>query len=571
MINDETIQAGRKSRVLAMTSIAFGTVLLCYLAAVSLALPGWSPAKIAGLVAVSLFYGYGFIAWRTTQYRWIAHALILTAQIMAFAASLTNGGLTGYVAPMQIIAPLAAGFFLTSRSAIIYGAVSVGFFGLLLVFDINGWVSPTPYSAEAERVAALFLLSTTTVLGLVCVIGFVRALERMLVAARQADAAKSAFLANMSHEIRTPMNGVLGLLDLARNGPDGRLDAEGVVTAHASATALVTVLNDILDVSKLDQGAIVIREEPCDLRGLCEEVVSLFGVQVSGRDIALVLDYDVSLQNCYALDAVRLRQVMWNLVGNAVKFTERGEVRLAVRPEPGGGGGLQFEVSDTGIGLSAEARERIFDRFAQADDTTTRDFGGTGLGLTICRELTRLMGGELAVESEAGAGSRFHFRLEAVPAGPVGRLEGRNADVPGAVSGVASNSGRTLRVLVVDDQAINRTVATALLQHLGHECVLAEGGEAALACAAEQRFDAILMDIQMPGMDGMAVTRRIRHDIPLNAATPIYALTASALAEDRARYRAAGMDGCLGKPLQINTLAAQLADPCPDAGTVAQA
>ena len=573
MINDATLKAGDKSRTLATTCVAFGTVLLCYLGAVSLALPGWSPAKIAGLVAVSLFYGYGFIAWRTTQYRWVAHALIFTAQIMAFAASLTNGGLTGYVAPMQIIAPLAAGFFLTSRSAVIYGAVSVGFFALLLVFDINGWVSPTPYSAEAERIAALFLLSTTTLLGLVCVIGFVRALERMLVAAQQADAAKSAFLANMSHEIRTPMNGVLGLLDLARNGPDGRLDADGVKIAHASAAALITVLNDVLDVSKLDQGAITIRPEPSDFKALCGEVIGLFGVQVGDRDIDLVLDYDDDLPRWYTLDAVRVRQVLWNLVGNAVKFTERGHVRLCVRPDPDERGCLRVEVEDTGIGLSADARDRIFDRFAQADDTTTRDFGGTGLGLTICRELTRLMGGDLVVESEAGRGSTFHFRLAATPAEPA-------ADpVPSAMAPALERTGqgvagggeaRSLTVLVVDDQAINRTVASALLQHLGHDCVLAHGGEDALERAAAQRFDVILMDIQMPGMDGMTVTRRIRRDIPLNADTPIHALTASAMAEDRALYQAAGMDGCLGKPLQIDTLAAQLGTPVPAPPTAAQ-
>ena len=562
MINDETLQAGDKSRTLAMTCAAFGTVLLCYLGAVSLALPGWSPAKAAGLFAVSLFYGYAFIAWRTSQYRWVAHALIFTAQIMAFAASLTNGGLNGYVAPLQVVAPLAAGFFLTSRSAVIYGAISVGFFALLLVFDINGWVSPTPYSAEAERIAALLLLSTTTLLGLICVIGFVRALERMLGAARQADQAKSVFLANMSHEIRTPMNGVLGLLDLARNGPDGRLDAEGVKAAHASATALITVLNDVLDVSKLDQGGIEIRPEPCDLKALCDEVIGLFAVQTGDRDIGLVLDYEDSLPRWYVLDAVRLRQVLWNLVGNAVKFTARGHVRLVVRQDPDHADSLRVEVEDTGIGLSADACDRIFDRFAQADDTTTRDFGGTGLGLTICRELTRLMGGDLAVESEMGQGSTFHFRLIATPV-ELAAGTAPSTDEPvgdGTGQGKTGDSEvRSLTVLVVDDQAINRTAASALLQHLGHDCVLAHGGEDALARAAVQRFDAILMDIQMPGMDGMAVTRRIRRDIPLNAATPIHALTANAFAEDRALYQAAGMDGCLGKPLQIDTLAAQLA------------
>ncbi|MFY0636393.1 ATP-binding protein [Maricaulis maris] len=551
MVRHSDSPTNGKGRVLAITCIVFGLILVSYLGAVSLVLPGWTPAKILGLFASGLFISLGVIAWTANQYRWVAHTFILGAQLMAFAASLTNGGLLGYVAPLQLIAPLAAGFFLSARAATVYGVSSVILFGLLFLLGVQGVVTPTPYSVDAERAAAFFLLSMVSILSLICVIGFVRTQESLLRESRKAEQAKSAFLANMSHEIRTPMNGVLGLLELARESEDGTLDPQGVATVHASATALVTVLNDILDVTKLDQGGITINREACDLRRLCSDVIALFAVQVADRDVILSLDYDDSLPRWLMLDPVRVRQVLWNLVGNAVKFTEHGRVVLRVTAHDRESDRLLVEVEDSGIGLSSEAQDRIFDRFAQADETTTRDYGGTGLGLAICRDLTALMGAALRVESVVDKGSTFRFELTAV------------AVDAGATAERVRPSGRSLRVLVVDDQPINLTVAAALLTHLGHDPCLAEGPDTAIALAHAEAFDVILMDIQMPGMDGLGVTGLIRQEAALNAETPIFAVTASALDEDRARYREAGMDGCIGKPLQLEALAEYLGSARP--------
>ena len=555
MIRHSDSPTNGKGRVLAITCVVFGLILVSYLGAVSLALPGWTPAKALGLFASGLFIALGVIAWTTNQYRWVAHTFILGAQLMAFAASLTNGGLLGYVAPLQLIAPLAAGFFLSARAATVYGISSVILFALLLLLGVQGIITPTPYSMDAERVAAFFLLSMVSILSLICVIGFVRTQENLLRESRKAEQAKSAFLANMSHEIRTPMNGVLGLLELARESKDGTLDRQGVATVHASATALVTVLNDILDVTKLDQGGITINREACDLRRLCTDVIALFAVQVADRDVVLNLEYDDSLPRWLMLDPVRVRQVLWNLVGNAVKFTEHGHVILRVTAHDREPDRLMVEVEDSGIGLSREAQDRIFDRFAQADETTTRDYGGTGLGLAICRDLTALMGAALCVESVVDKGSTFRFELTAVAA---------DAGA-GATAERVRSSGRALRVLVVDDQPINLTVAAALLTHLGHDPCLAEGPDTAIALARAEAFDVILMDIRMPGMDGLGVTEAIRQEAAPNAETPIFAVTASALDEDRARYREAGMDGCIGKPLQLEALAEHLGSARPRA------
>ncbi|WP_300528801.1 ATP-binding protein [Maricaulis sp.] len=553
MTGDHVISIEAKNRILGRTCLSFAVVLLVYLSLITVLMPGISPAKIVGFVATSIFALLSVSAWRQWNYSLTAHSFIITAQLTAFLASTSNGGVTGYVTPFIIAAPLAAGYFLSARAALIYGGLAVlSFIGLWLL-EPTGIIRATPYSDEAVKIASVILLSTTTIFALVLVIGFSMAMRRMLEESRQAERAKTTFLANMSHEIRTPMNGILGLLDLARSSKTGTASHEHVEIMHSSARTLVAVLDDILDISKLEQGAIEIIPMPTDVNALCRDVLSLFKAKVENTDVSLELDYCEALPHWIELDPTRVRQVLWNLVGNAVKFTETGSVTLIVDRDPELENTLRFSVRDTGIGMTEQARAQIFQRFMQADASTTRRYGGTGLGLSICRDLVSLMNGDIGVESAKGKGSTFWFNL------PIDDLADapRQEHTEPAATKPAQRTAR--RVLVVDDQSINRTVAGSLLGHLGHQVETAASGAEGVAKARETAFDIILMDIHMPEMDGLAATAALLADAGLSTGAPIIALTASAMEEDRQTYLAAGMSGLLGKPVQISDLDAMIA------------
>lgn len=549
MIHDHAQPGNARGRVLGRTCLAFGAILATYLAIISFILPGWTPAKTVGVIAATGFFTLGLIAHSGRFYRACGHIFISLAILMATAASISNGGLNGYVSPLLIITPIAAGYFLSVRSAMMYGVLTALAFTSLFVLHNFGLVSPTPYPEAATRIASLILMCTTMLLGLTCTIGFARSSQRMLDEAQMAERAKSAFLANMSHEIRTPMNGVLGLVDLARKSPDRRLDGDHLDIVHSSAQTLIAVLDDILDFSKLEQGGVSINPETVDVRETCREVLDLFRPKTLEGKVEMDLDMHPDLPPAVTADPVRLRQILWNLVGNAVKFTETGRIIISAEPVEGETDELIFRVSDTGIGLTDEAKAQIFNRFSQADAGTTRRYGGSGLGLAISQELVELMNGEMGVDSRLGEGSVFWFSIRAPR---VATAETRTRRKAGMKTGAR-------QILLVDDQAINRTVASTLLRHAGHEVTEAADGWAALELADAQRFDLILMDIHMPELDGLETTRRIRQASELNHDVPIIAVTASALAEDRHRYLQAGLNDCLGKPIQLEALNAMIA------------
>lgn len=366
------------------------------------------------------------------------------------------------------------------------------------------------------------------------------ALQRAAESARQSDRAKSVFLSNMSHEVRTPINGVLGLAHLLTETellPEQRRYVEGIVS---SADILLGVLGDVLDLSKIEAGRVELNLEPTDLRSLVSRVVGLFAGQAAEAGVQLTSEVDEEVPAMVRVDPTRLRQVLANLIGNAVKFTKAGQIHVSAKPIPSG---IRFEVSDTGEGISSDKLASIFDAFRQGD-VTVGAANGTGLGLTISRKLVEMMGGAINVHSSRGEGSHFEVDLPLAPVDEeVVARETRPANLAG------------LRVLLVEDNPVNTMVATGLLNSAG--CVVqsvTEGAEA-VEMAADVPFDVILMDVRMPGMDGLEATRRIRAaEASYGRHTPIIAVTASAFTDDREECFQAGMDDYLGKPFTAEGL-----------------
>lgn len=382
--------------------------------------------------------------------------------------------------------------------------------------------------------------------------------------AEQANRAKSAFLANMSHELRTPLNGILGVAEaLARSAVDAR-QKEMVELIATSARALEALLTDILDLARIEAGRMDILDEPFDLMAMVRSVAALFAASAESKGLSFHLEVPDSPPPIVSGDGKRLRQILNNLLSNAVKFTAAGGVTLAVETDCSSGlCRARFSVHDTGIGFDEETGARLFQPFEQSDSSITRRFGGTGLGLSICRNLVELMGGAIEARSEPGRGSTFTFEVALAPAA----LE------PVAESGAPDAwSGRPLRVLLAEDHPVNRRVVELILEPLGVEVRSVENGELAVAEAAAAQFDLVLMDMQMPVMDGLEAVRRIRRAEAETGAPrmPICMLTANALPHFQTMAAEAGADGFLTKPVsalaltqQIARLAAEIADPTP--------
>ncbi|MDP1825615.1 MAG: ATP-binding protein [Archangium sp.] len=531
--------------VLAVTVLSVST---------QLARGAWHAAL--GTSSVMVFFIAGLAALRRRAQPWLVTGVVLGWGVCVAALMAAGAGSNGVGSLFWIIlAPLIALPIGGRRAGWITLVLSAVMMMLGLLAIEYHWVSPF---MSAERPIEIRL---TSLLGVLLASFFLTrayeletqasilaletqngALLRAEAEAARASRAKSDFLATISHEIRTPLNGVTGMISLLRDETDPERLRDGLRIIQQSSDALLSVISDVLDFSKIESNRLELEAVPVSVEHTLRVVVELFQTTAAERGDDLELTIEPGVPPWIRGDPTRLRQVVLNLVANAVKFTAAGRVGLRASVAAGR---LAIEVADTGIGMSKEVRQRLFEPFVQADASTTRRYGGTGLGLVISRRLVEGMGGTLTVESEPGQGSCFTVSL------PI-----EVAEAPAAPIAVQPRGPALRAVLVVEDNFVNQMVVVRLLEKLGHRVMVANDGAQGLALAEEHRFDLVLMDCHMPVMDGYDATRRMRARGDL---TPVFALTASVTTEDREQCLRAGMTGVLSKPLRIERLAEVLA------------
>lgn len=458
-----------------------------------------------------------------------------------------------------------AGLVLGSRGAITFALVAI--VQLLLFAALYGSGYEHPFTVP-EDVLSYYAVLVHALFGLT-LLAFVLAFqsaqrqanEALLSGLRARDVAekkvveKSAFLACMSHEIRTPLNGVLGLTELALATPLSDVQRDYLDTSKKSAESLLRLLNDILEYSKLEAGRAELSLQPLSLRGMLEDTLRPLRAQAQGRGLSLELDLAAGLPDHLLGDGGRIQQVLQNLLGNALKFTPAGGVTVRVSGESSATGSVRlcFSVIDTGVGIPTQAQEHIFQAFAQVDQTATRAYGGTGIGLSIAKQLVDLMGGRIWVESASGQGSAFHFTV-ALSLAPA---ELTPAPPPVSLAAAPSPAARSLSVLVAEDNRVNQLVMRRMLEARGHQVTVVEDGLKAIESLQGRAYDLILMDIEMPHMDGVTATRAIRAQEQGRQGQPhipIIAVTANAMDGDKSRYLAAGIDAYHAKPVQATEL-----------------
>ncbi len=469
----------------------------------------------------------------------------LNALIFNHPALLRHGGIMMPLIAISLFICMPGGFRAAAALCAYAPAVSLLFWGVL---------RPQP-EGVLDLLIVGFMAATAYVVGGIARIqlGRMRREEylrnRILLGAKEeAEAgsrAKADFLAVMSHEIRTPINGVLGMVRLVLDGPLSARERRRLETACQSAEGLLTILDDILDITKLEAGRVEFESEPFPLPRTIGDVAALMTTQAREKGLRFDLELAPDLPDWVSGDSARLRQVLFNLIGNAVKFTETGGITVTATAEPAGPGLVRvgITVTDTGIGIDQSQRERLFQAFGQADASINRRFGGTGLGLVICKKLVEGMGGAIDFDSTPGQGSRFHVGLTLAA-----------ATMPQAIEETQSESVEPLSVLLAEDNPVNAEVAKVYLRKNGHRVVLATDGAQAVELARQGGFDLILMDMRMPRVDGLEATRRIRALPGPVGRVPIVALTANALKADVDRCMAAGMDAHLAKPMRQSAL-----------------
>jgi CheY-like chemotaxis protein len=359
----------------------------------------------------------------------------------------------------------------------------------------------------------------------------------------------------MSHEIRTPLNGVLLAAELAAAEDPTPLQKEYLDTIRTSGESLLLLLNDLLDLSKIEAGKMELSSENFSIHNCMAQCIDLLAARAQQKNLRLTVAIGESVPDLICGDSLRLRQILLNLVGNAIKFTDRGSIAVNVEclVQASGEIGCHFSVQDTGIGIPPEKHSLVFREFEQGDDTATTRFGGTGLGLAISGKLTHLLGGKIWLESEVGHGSTFHFTARFMSAIP-------QPNIVGLSYSEKLEAKRALRILLAEDNPVNQHLALRLLENEGHSVIAVGNGSDAVRAASEQFFDVILMDVHMPEMDGIEATRKIRGvEMSTRMHIPIIAMTANAMTQDREACLAAGMDGYVPKPINLKELLTTLA------------
>ena len=534
-------------------------------------------------IALGCTAGVGLTAWlwRRGDTERAAKAGMWIFLSVAVWFTLAKGGMRSPGLPWFVVFPVLARACAGSRSVITSTAFVLAFLVVCSALEVFGVALPASPAGPELTVERIFALSAAIVLcaGLVYMHGvFEEDAQRALVAARDAatsaSRAKSLFVANVSHEIRTPMTAILGYTDvLAEPEITEGERRDAIETLRRNGHHLLALINDMLDLSKIEAGGLEVRRNETSPISVAQHVVALLRERARSKGLSLELELGADLPDAIYTDALRLQQILLNLVGNAIKFTEQGGVRLLVshRPSPiGGEGEMSFEVIDSGIGIAPADRERVFAPFSQADPSESRRYGGTGLGLAISRGLAQQLGGKLDLESEVGRGSTFRLRIS------TGKRDGAETSAPSALDAelVARDSSPQGslpvlrgRVLVAEDGVDNQRLIERLLTRVGLEISLASDGRAAIdqALAAEREgrpFGAVLMDMQMPALDGYAATQALRD---AGFTRPIIALSAHAMVEDRERCLACGCDAFASKPIDrralIELLAEHLAKP----------
>jgi signal transduction histidine kinase/AmiR/NasT family two-component response regulator len=476
------------------------------------------------------------IAWGDPAARLFSYALIAVSMVHVLmrhhqAPPLFVAGVAPHMAVLGVVSWGLAGEALRRGDALeaLTPVATVALFGLLF------------WTARAQLAVAWAALSKAKS----------EAQERER-AAEAANQAKTHFLATVSHEIRTPLNGVLGMAQAMAGDELSEVQRERLKTIRRSGETLLAVVNDVLDLSKIEASKLELELVEFDMAHLARGVVAAFTPLANRKGVSFGFEIEEAACGVYLGDSTRLRQILYNLISNAVKFTESGGIKVAIRRD---GDTVLFTVADTGIGISPEGLSRLFDNFFQADTSTTRRFGGTGLGLAICRELVNLMGGAIETESRLGEGAVFRVTL------PLPRTADKLAIPREAPAAVTHDSGpRDLRVLAAEDNDVNQLVLKTLLLQAGITPTLVGNGREALKAWEAAEWDVILMDVQMPEMDGptAALAIREREAATGRRRTPIVALTANAMSHQAAEYQAAGMDDLVPKPIEIGKLFAAL-------------